>query len=101
MDMKKIVKIIAYIILLSIIAILSALLSGTGKQNKILRNQVSEQSKVIDSLLTRRMTVYDITLNVTDRSTNKINGKFSKGIISMPQVRTYRLEIDSVNFSVR
>lgn len=67
---------------------------------KSLKAQVAEQSAVIDSLLKRRMTVFDVTLNVTDKSTNKIYGRYNKGSIIMPSNKSYVLELDSISMNV-
>lgn len=67
------------------------------KANHQLRLQVNEQSKIIDSLLNRRMTVIDCHLHVTDKSRFAIYGRYNKGTITVPNERTYELKIDSTN----
>lgn len=81
------------------LAITAASLEGNHRRS--LQKQVKEQSVIIDSLLQRRMTVFDVQLHVTDKSVNKIYGRYNKGTISMPQERKYILEVDSVSMSVR
>ena len=81
------------------LAITAASLEGNHRRS--LQKQVKEQSVIIDSLLQRRMTFFDVQLHVTDKSVNKIYGRYNKGTISMPQERKYILEVDSVSMSVR
>ena len=38
----------------------------------------------------------DVKLYVTDRSKNNIYGRYNKGTITIPTVKTYKLEVDSV-----
>lgn len=97
----KIVKII-------IIAFVAVALAATTTMSVVqtkhvtdLRHQVTEQSRVIDSLLTIRHSYINVDLNVTDKSTSKLYGTYNKGNITFPQVRTYKLEIDSVGFKIR
>lgn len=66
-----------------------------GVSNKRLHTQLVRQNNTIDSLLSRRMTVFDVNLYVTDKSVNKIYGRYNKGQITMPNVKTYVLDIDS------
>lgn len=68
-----------------------------GSHRRSLAKQVKEQSAVIDSLLKRDQPLFDVQLYVTDKSVNKIYGRYNKGTISMPQERRYILEVDSVN----
>lgn len=92
---QKIVKITLYVLigLISIACLLSSVL--VHNHNKSLIKQVDEQTKIIDSLLNRRMKVVDVELYVTDKSKNIIYGRYNKGSIIMPQVRKYILDIDS------
>lgn len=76
--------------------------------NKGYQKRINEQSKiitrqgaVIDSLLQRREKFIDVQLYVTDKSSNKIYGRYNKGTIAMPQEKVYRLEIDSTNFKIK
>lgn len=98
--MKTYLKIIIYAAIAVAIATLLAVSISQGKHIKSLKIQVTEQSAVIDSLLKRRMTVFDVTLNVTDKSTNKIYGRYNKGSIIMPSNKSYVLELDSVSMNV-
>lgn len=99
--MKKWIKVISYAVIAVALATTITVAALQGRHLKDVRMQVSEQSRVIDSLLTIRRTFMDVELNVTDKSSNKIYGSHNKGSITMPQVRTYRLVIDSTNVKVR
>lgn len=83
------------------ITILSVALSATQKRCTTLNDRVKEQSKVIDSLLTKRDRFVDVELYVTDKSKSTIYGKYNKGNITMPQEKTYHLEIDSTNVTIK
>ena len=98
--MKNYLKIIIYAAIAVVIATLLAVSITECRHLKSLKIQVTEQSAVIDSLLKRRMTVFDVTLNVTDKSTNKIYGRYNKGTIQMPSTKSYVLELDSVSMNV-
>ncbi len=88
-------------------ALLAATAVGTtagvleGNHRRSLEKQVKEQSAVIDSLLSRDRPLLDVKLYVTDRSVNKIYGRYNKGNIAMPQERRYILEVDSVNMRIK
>lgn len=76
--------------------------------NRNLQKQINEQTEiitrqgaVIDSLLQRREKFIDVQLYVTDKSNNKIYGRYNKGTIAMPQEKVYRLEIDSTDFKIK
>lgn len=99
--MKTWIKIIIYAVAAITIATLAAICAGQGKQIRSLEAQVNEQHMVIDSLLKRRMTVIDCKLQVTDKSRFTIYGRHNKGTINVPNDRTYTLEIDSTNITVR
>ena len=98
---KTWIKVIIYAVIAVALATTTTVAALQGRHLKDVRMQVSEQSRVIDSLLTIRHTFVDVELNVTDKSSNKIYGSHNKGSITMPQVRTYRLVIDSTNVKVR
>jgi hypothetical protein len=95
------IKIAILAVLITVIATLSVLYAESRKHVVTLKAQVKEQSAIIDSLLSRRMTVFDVKLNVTDKSRNVVHGRYNKGTINMPQERTYKLEIDSVSVNVK
>jgi hypothetical protein len=94
-------RILTYTILAASIAVLSALYTGTVKHNKSLKIQVKEQSVIIDSLLKRKTYNFEVKLNVTDKSRNNIYGRYNKGTIEMPSVKTYMLEIDSTSINFK
>ena len=95
--MKTWIKILIVAVLASAVCVMSVLYAESHKHVKTLKAQVTEQSAIIDSLLKRRMTLMDVDLYVTDKSVNKIYGRYNKGTITMPQERKYILEVDSVN----
>ena len=98
--MKKIKIIIAAVVAVAMAAT-TTMATVQTKHVKDLRSQVKEQSRVIDSLLCIRHNYINVDLNVTDKSTSKLYGTYNKGTITFPQVRTYRLEIDSVGLKLR
>jgi len=99
--MKAIWKIIIYVAVAAVISVMIALIAGQRRHVVTLKNQVAEQSLIIDSLLKRKTYSFDVKLNVTDRSSNKIYGRYNKGTIEMPSVKTYLLEIDSTNIIIK
>lgn len=98
--MKTWIKILIVAVLASAVCVMSVLYAESHKHVKTLKAQVTEQSTIIDSLLKRRMTLMDVDLYVTDKSVNKIYGRYNKGTITMPQERKYILEVDSVNMRI-
>lgn len=99
--MKTWIKILIAAVLASAVCVMSVLYAESHKHVKTLKAQVTEQSTIIDSLLARRMTVFDVQLHVTDKSHNTIYGRYNKGTIYMPQERKYILEVDSVNVRMK
>ena len=97
---RTFITIIISLILSAAIAVLSAMYNGSIKQNKTLRAQVTQQSAIIDSLLARKTYNFEVKLNVTDRSRNNIYGRYNKGTIEMPSVKTYILQLDSVSLQL-
>ena len=95
--MKKAIKYIIYAIVALALAVSCVITGLTAKHNKTLIRCNAEQSKIIDSLLNRRMKIVDVQLYVTDKSKNTIYGRYNKGTILMPQERKYILEVDSVS----
>lgn len=95
--MKTWIKILIVAVLASAVCVMSVLYAESHKHVKTLKAQVTEQSAIIDSLLKRRMTLLDVELYVTDKSVNKIYGRYNKGTITMPQERKYILEVDSIS----
>lgn len=83
------------------IAVLSVQLKNKTEMCSHLKEQTEEQSRVIDSLLNRRMTVFDVQMHVQDKSRFSIYGKYNKGTINVPNERKYILEVDSVNIKIK
>lgn len=87
-------------ILMAVLAVITSLAitiaTLEGAHRRSLAKQVKEQSVVIDSLLKRKPAMMDVKLYVTDRSKNNIYGRYNKGTITIPTVKTYKLEVDSV-----
>ncbi|MBO7715561.1 MAG: hypothetical protein J6S85_18505 [Methanobrevibacter sp.] len=98
---KTIIKICIYAILVGLIAVLSVSVAKDRKHIKSLNYQVKEQSAIIDSLLNRQSVVFDVSLNVQDKTRLTVNGKGNSGTINVPQEKVYVLEIDSTNISLR
>lgn len=67
---------------------------------RILKDRTKEQSEVIDSLLARRMHLYDVSLTVTDKSKYSV-GRYNKGTIAMPTEKRYILQIDSTSVRIK
>lgn len=83
------------------ITVLSHKLKSKAEVCAELKQRTEEQSRVIDSLLNRRMTVFDVQMHIQDKSKFSIYGSHNKGTINVPNERTYTLEIDSVNMKVK
>lgn len=94
--MKLWLKILLYAIVAATIAILSVAYTANRRHLIDIRVQVAHQSAIIDSLLARRMTVVDAQMYVTDKSKNTIYGKYNEGVIQMPSVKEYKLDVDSI-----
>lgn len=88
-------------VLLAVIAVLSVSVAKDRKHIKTLNYHVKEQSAIIDSLLNRQSVVFDVSLNVQDKTRLTVNGKGNSGTINVPQEKVYVLEIDSTNISLR
>ena len=99
--MKIWIKIIIYTVVATVIATLPAVTVGQARHINSLKAHVDEQHTIIDSLLKRRMTVIDCQLHVTDKSRFAIYGRYNKGTINVPNDRTYTLQIDSTNITVK
>lgn len=97
----KWIKWVVLAVLLAIIAVLSVSVAKDRKHIKALNYQVKEQSAIIDSLLNRQSVVFDVSLNVQDKTRLTVNGKGNSGTINVPQEKVYVLEIDSTNISLR
>lgn len=97
--MKLYVKIIIYVIVSSLIAILSILYGLTKKQNVVYAKRIERQDIIIDSLIARRMHVFDVKMTVTDKSKSTVYGKYNKGTITMPTEKIYILDFDTLKIN--
>lgn len=95
------IKTVIYAVLAVTISTLSVTTAMQSRHLKDVRNQVAEQSRVIDSLLTIRHNWMNVDLHVTDKSVSKVYGSYNRGSITMPSVRTYKLQIDSCSFKIK
>lgn len=97
------IKIIKWIIAAALVVALGFVSTIAGIQSGTIRKQETSmlhQRKVIDSLLNRRMVVFDVALSVTDKSRFAVYGKYNKGTITIPNEKTYILKIDSSTVSL-
>lgn len=94
---RVIIEVAVCAVLFLVIGIILAISIERKNQVCILKKQVIEQSIIIDSLLQRRMNVFDINMQVTDRTKTYVYGRYNKGTISIPQQKDYKLTIDSVS----
>lgn len=92
----KWVKIIAICVLSILFAVLLTISIQQRKHIKVVEKVVKDQQVVIDSLLTVKRNSVTIQLNVTDKSVNKVYGRYNKGTIEMPSTKSYTLDVDSV-----
>lgn len=99
--MKAKIKYIIYAAAALALAVSFTLAVTTTGHNRSLKRQVQEQSRTIDSLLTIQRQSLNIQLYVTDKSTNKIYGRYNRGTIQMPSEKVYLLEIDSAQFGLK
>lgn len=99
--MKLWLKIIIYGIITLVIVTLSTISIMQRKNINTLKQTVNNQQLVIDSLLNKHSIVFDVSLNVTDKSKMTVNGKGNSGYIYVPSERTYILEVDSTNISLK
>jgi hypothetical protein len=99
--MKNWIKIAIFVVLAASLITLTGLYCESCKHVKSLKFQVQQQAQVIDSLLARRMTIFDVKLQVTDKSKNIMYGRNNSGTMNMPQERTYTLSIDSININLK
>lgn len=94
-------KIIIYGVLTLIIVTLTTISISQRKHLSTLKQTVNNQQMVIDSLLNRHSISFEVELNVTDKSKMTVNGKGNSGYIYVPSERTYILEVDSTNISLK
>jgi hypothetical protein len=93
-------KHIIYLIAIAIVAVWAGFATTAsaiqGKRIKEQHQTIVHQSEVIDSLLNRRMNVFDVSLSVEDRSKLTVYGKKSENL-QVPATKTYILKLDSVS----
>ena len=99
--MKLWLKIIIYAVITLVIVTLTTISIMQRKHITTLKQTVVEQQMVIDSLLNRHSISFEVELNVTDKSKMTVNGRGNSGYIYVPSERTYILEIDSTNISMK
>ena len=92
------IKLITCILcLLTLITVVTTTISVlNGKRIKEQKAMIVHQREVIDSLLGRRMTVFDVALSVSDNSKLTVYGKKSQNL-QVPATKTYMLKLDSVS----
>jgi len=101
MTMSSKIKWIIYAALALVTAVSLTFGIAEGAHRRSLQKQLKEQSVIIDSLLCRPKALMDVQLYVTDKSVNKIYGRYNKGFITMPQERKYILEVDSIRTTLK
>ena len=99
--MKTHIRIILYTAAFLMLAVSLTFAITTHQHCITLKKEVKNQQTIIDSLLVKPNAAIECNLYVTDRSINKINGRYNKGTITMPQERRYILSIDSSKISVK
>lgn len=99
--MSSKIKWIIYAALALVTAVSLTFGIAEGAHRRSLQKQLKAQSVIIDSLLCRPQALMDVKLYVTDRSVNKIYGRYNKGFITMPQERKYILEVDSIRTTLK
>lgn len=99
--MSSKIKWIIYAALALVTAVSLTFGIAEGAHRRSLQKQLKEQSVIIDSLLRRPKALMDVQLYVTDKSVNKIYGRYNKGFITMPQERKYILEVDSIRTTLK
>lgn len=80
---------------------LSLLCGAQQRHLKSLKTQVKEQGEVIADLLKKESVVFEVSLNVTDKTRTNVYGRYNKGTITVPSTKTYVLEVDSTNVRIR
>lgn len=99
--MKAYIKIIILAFLSIVISTLLVFSICLKNHNLSLKKQIAQQDIIIDSLLSLDRSSVSIDLYVTDKSVNKIYGRYNKGTIQMPSTKTYLLEVDSSDFKMK
>ena len=94
MRIKLITCLLCLLTLITVVTTTIAVLNG--KRLKEQKAMIVHQREVIDSLLCRRMTVFDVALSVSDNSKLTVYGKKSQNL-QVPATKTYMLKLDSVS----
>lgn len=94
--MKTKITLIIYAVLVVWVITTTTISAIQEKRVKEQSKVITEQSKVIDSLLNRRMNVFDVSLSVSDNSKLTVYGKKSENL-TVPATKTYLLKLDSVS----
>lgn len=93
-------KHIIYLVAIGIVAVWTGIATTAsaiqGKQIKEQHQTIVQQQTTIDSLLNRRMNVFDVRLSVEDKSRLTVYGKKTENL-SIPATKTYMLKLDSVS----
>ncbi len=98
--MKSKIKWIVAAVAIGMLVVVTTIAVMQRSKISVLQEMVKEQGEVIDSLLARRMHVYDVSLMVTDRSKYSV-GRYNKGTIAMPTEKRYVLQIDSTSVRIK
>lgn len=102
--MKKIIIIVVMLLMVGGLVATSLGWRCDHKQNKEYWTIIVQQNAIIDSLANKKETaIYlDVQMELTDKSTYKINAKGNNGTITAPNDKTYHLEVelDSVSVSL-
>lgn len=96
---RTIIRIIIYVILSLVCCALAALFGLSQKQVKQQAKRIERQDIIIDSLLARRMHIFDVKMTVTDKSKSIVYGKYNKGNINMPTEKIYILDFDTLKIN--
>lgn len=92
----KIMRIIIYVVLSLACCALAALFGVSQRHVNEQAKRIERQDIIIDSLLARRMHVFDVKMTVTDKSKSIVYGKYNKGNINMPTEKIYILDFDTL-----
>lgn len=100
---KTIILIVCMLVLIAGVVVEGIGWNREYKHNRQLTAIIEENNKVIDSLVNkpRKSLNVDIHLDVTDKSTYKVNAKGNNGTIQAPNDKVYELKVvlDSVEFN--
>lgn len=98
--MKRIlIEIIVTLLLAGWGAVTTTMTAYQTKSVMELKEHIKFQNAVIDSLITLPRKMFDVKLNVTDKSKTTLNARKQSGKIIFPNTKTYELKIDSLTIS--